>query len=154
MTYEELLLENDDLIIEELDLSEVDNLKGIYIDGMIAIHNGISSSMEKACILAEELGHHYTSNGNILDQSNVENRKQERHARLWAYHCMLNLDRLIEAANYGCHTLYETADFLGVTEDFLTDAIEAYRNQYGIGVMLDHYWIQFVPNLRVFKYHS
>ena len=40
---------------------------------------------EKACVLAEELGHHYTTVGNILDQSDVGNRKQELKARLWAY---------------------------------------------------------------------
>ena len=36
---------------------------------------------EKTCILAEELGHYYTSSGNILDQSNINNRKQEKVAR-------------------------------------------------------------------------
>lgn len=153
LTYEELLLKHDDLIIEELDLSEIPDLKGLYVDGMIAIHNRLSTTTEKACILAEELGHHYTSSGNILDQSHVENRKQERHARLWAYHCMMGLERLIEAAEHGCRTLYDTAEFLDVTEEFLAEAIAAYRSKYGIGVMFKNHWIQFIPNLRVYEYH-
>lgn len=152
MTYEELLLKHDDLSIEELDLSEISGLKGLYMDGMIAIHNQLSTT-EKACILAEELGHHYTSSGNILDQSRVENRKQELHARLWAYRCMLGLERLIEAAEHGCCTLYDSAAFLDVTEEFLTEAINAYRSKYGVGVMLGNHWIQFIPNLRIYEYH-
>ena len=30
---------------------------------------------EKACVLAEELGHHYTTIGDIIDQKESENRK-------------------------------------------------------------------------------
>ena len=40
---------------------------------------------KKACVLAEELGHHYTSVGNIIDMEYIGNQKQERQARLWAY---------------------------------------------------------------------
>lgn len=60
-----------------------DSLKGIYIDGNIAINTSIRNRTEKTCVLAEELGHHYTSIGNILDMNDVRNRKQERQARLW-----------------------------------------------------------------------
>ena len=39
--------------------------------------------MEKASVLAEELGHYYTTVGNILDQEDAGNRKQEHKARTW-----------------------------------------------------------------------
>ena len=42
------------------------NLKGLYVDQNIALSDQLETSAEKACILAEELGHHYTSVGNIL----------------------------------------------------------------------------------------
>jgi len=45
------------------------NLKGLYVDQNIALSDQLETSAEKACILAEELGHHYTSVGNILDIS-------------------------------------------------------------------------------------
>ena len=51
----------------------------------VAIRQDLSTSVEKACVLAEELGHHYTTYGNILDQSDTSNRKQELRARAWAY---------------------------------------------------------------------
>ena len=37
------------------------NLKGLYVDQNIALSDQLETSAEKACILAEELGHHYTS---------------------------------------------------------------------------------------------
>ena len=39
------------------------NLKGLYVDQNIALSDQLETSAEKACILAEELGHHYTSTG-------------------------------------------------------------------------------------------
>lgn len=57
----------------------------------IAIRQDIETTTEKSCILAEELGHHYTTVGCILDQTNSQNRKQERQARLWAYNKQIGL---------------------------------------------------------------
>lgn len=48
---------------------ETDRIKGLYCDGTIAISTDMKTDAEKACALAEELGHHYTTYGNILDQS-------------------------------------------------------------------------------------
>lgn len=96
MTYEEMQILHDDLNIVEMDLSEVSGLKGLYVNGRIAI-NVKMSDIEKACVLAEELGHHYTTYGNILDQSDTSNRKQELRARAWAYNKQIGLLGLIRA---------------------------------------------------------
>ena len=66
-----------------------ETLKGIYIDGNVAINTSVNDNVEKACVLAEELGHHYTSVGDIIDMENAQNRKQERQARLWAYNKLI-----------------------------------------------------------------
>lgn len=100
---------------------------------------------QKACVLAEELGHYYTTTGDILDQTDVSNRKQEQIARLWAYERMITLDKLIGAKKAGCHNRYEIANFLDITEDFLQDAIERYHAKYGIGIQKEHYIILFEP---------
>lgn len=152
MNYEELLMKYEDVFVEELDLSAVPGLKGLYLDGMIAIDSRLSTDAEKSCILAEELGHHFTSSGMILDQTQIVNRKQEQRARLWAYDCLTGLDDILAAAQRGCSNLYETAVFLGVTENFLTDALCTWRRKYGIGVMHRSYWIQFIPNLCIYAY--
>ena len=144
MNYEELQLQNSTLHIKEMCLSDVNGLKGFYVDGNIAIKHDMTNT-EKACVLAEELGHHYTTVGNILDQSKAENRKQERRARLWAYRKMFDLVDLVSAYKYGCRNRYEVAEYLGVTEQFLEDALHTYKEKYGLYTKIDRYMICFEP---------
>ena len=120
------------------------NIKGLYCDGTVAIKKDISTT-EKACVLAEELGHHYTTVGNILDQSDVSNRKQERRARLWAYRRAFDLIDLISAYKYGCRNRYELAEYLEVTEQFLQDALDTYKEKYGLCTKVDKYVVFFEP---------
>lgn len=75
MTYEKLQIHHKNAPVVEMDLSQVDGLKGLYYNGRIAIKENMSE-IEKACILAEELGHHYTTAGNILDRFSVSNRNR------------------------------------------------------------------------------
>lgn len=150
MTYEEMQILHDDLNIVEMDLSEVSGLKGLYVNGHIAI-NAKMSDIEKACVLAEELGHYYTTVGNILDMSVVSNRKQERQARLWAYNKQIGLTGLIRAYEAGCTNRYETAAYLEVTEEFLEECIQCYQDKYGECKIVDNYTIYFIPHLAVFK---
>ena len=63
------------------------------------------TTTEKACVLAEELGRHYTTVGNILDQSDPGNRKQELLARLMAYDKMIGLIGIVRAYQHRCRTL-------------------------------------------------
>ena len=117
----------------------------------IAIRKDIETSTEKACVLAEELGHHYTSVGNILDLSVAQNRKQERQARLWAYNKQIGLRGLIKAYEHGCKNRHDTAEFLEVTEEFLEGTICEYREKYGIATTVDNYIIFFHPQLAICK---
>ena len=144
MTYERLQLEHDCVHIAEMDLSDVSGLKGLYYNGCIAIEQGLSSN-EKSCILAEELGHHYTTVGNILDQSSVSNRKQELRARMWAYNKLIGLMGIIKSYEHGCQSYHEMAEYLDVTEEFLRDALEKYHQKYGVCTTVDNYIIYFEP---------
>ena len=109
------------------------------------------NTTEKTCVLAEELGHHYTTVGNILDMESIQNRKQERQARLHGYNRLIGLAGLIEAYEHGCQNRYEIAEFLEVTDEFLEDCINCYRDKYGIGTTVDNYYIAFIPHLMVGK---
>ena len=126
-------------------------IKGLYCNGTIALKDTIETTTEKSCVLAEELGHYYTSVGNILDQNKTENRKQEQRARAWAYDKMIGLGGLIKAYENRCGSLHETAEFLNVTEEFLNEALEYYRNKYGICTAIDNYVIYFEPTLGIGK---
>ncbi|MDF2858354.1 MAG: phage protein [Neobacillus sp.] len=150
MTYEELLLQHEYLTILETDLSHIVGLKGLYVDECIAIEKKLSYT-EKACILAEEIGHHFTSSEDILDQSKTVNRKQEKKARMWAYNIQIGLVGIINAYNAGCSNLFEIAEYLDVTEDFLSDALESFRKKFGVCTVSDNYIIYFEPSLGVMK---
>lgn len=130
---------------------ESNNIKGLYCDGVIAIREDMTIP-EKTCALAEELGHHETSVGNILDMTSAVNRKQERQARLWAYNKQIGLIGLVRAFEHGCQNRFEIAEYLEVTEEFLEECIECYRNKYGICKQVDNYVVYFIPQLSVMKF--
>lgn len=154
MTEYELLLEEADKedvrIIENFDMAGT-RLKGLYCDSVIAINNKLKTSTEKACVLAEELGHHYTAVGDILDQSSAANRKQELRGRLVAYNRLVGLRGIIDAYNHHCQGLYEAAEYLGVTEEFLNDTLTYYKNKYGMCATVDNYAIIFEPSIAVLE---
>ena len=150
LNYELLLKESDSagLIVKEKPLKYNDGrIKG----RRVAIRKDLKTTTEKGCILAEELGHYHTSTGNILDQNNVLNRKQELRARAWAYDKMIGLNGIISAYKNGCRTKYDIAQFLDVTEDFLSDALKHYRSKFGTYTKIDNYIIYFEPTLGVFE---
>ena len=150
MNYEALLDEaqQDGLIVKEKPLKYNNGrIKG----KRIAIRKDIETSTEKACVLAEELGHHHTSVGNIIDMENASNRKQERQARIWGYNKLIGLNGIISTFEAGCQSVHEAAEFLEVTEEYLLDAIEYYRDKYGICTEIKEYIIYFIPQLAVLK---
>lgn len=148
--YEELLNESEaaGLTVKECQLRHSD---GITVGKKIGIRSG-QTSTEKACILAEEMAHAEYTVGNILDQSDVSNRKQELLARAKAYDRLIGISGLIAAHQHGCQSQYEAAEFLEVTEEFLKEAVECYRKKYGPGVMRGKYMVMFEPTLAVIEF--
>ena len=124
-------------------------IDGLYCDGTIAIRKDIETSAEKACVLAEELGHYYTSHGNIINMNDVKSRKQEHQAREWGFNNRIGLLGIIRAFEHGCRNRYETAEYLEVTEEYLEEALKCYRSKYGVYKVVDNYAISFIPNLAV-----
>lgn len=148
MSYEELLDEADaaGLIVKEKPLLNNDGrLKG----KKIAIRQDIPTLAKKADVLAEEMGHYYTSVGQIVEQDTVDSIKQERAARLWGYNKRIGLIGIINAFKAHCETLYDIAEYLDVSEEALEEAIDCYRQIYGTGTMVDNYMIQFEPCLQI-----
>lgn len=126
-----------------------DRIKGLYCDGVIGINKDIDTRTEESCILAEELGHHYTTVGNIIHPDVNGNTKQEKKARLWAYNKKIGLSGIVSSYKHGCRNLFEMAEHLDVTETFLKDALTAYREKYGIYTTFNNYIIYFEPSLTV-----
>lgn len=148
MTYEELLEEcsNEGLEIFERDMIN----KGLYCDGVVAI-NKKSTNAEKKCILSEEIGHYKTSIGNILDQTKLENIKQENIARAWGYKKLMPLTNIIKAYKYGCKNKSEIAEYLDITEEYFLETLEYYKLRFGLFCHIDNmFTITFEP-LGVYK---
>lgn len=145
MTYESLLLEADQLGVYTVEMDMKGALKGLYADNVICINQNIKSSTEKATILAEEIGHHLTSVGDILDQRKVGSRKQERRARAWAYVKLVPLSKIVQAYENGARTRYDLAEYLNVTDSFLGEAIKHHLEKYGTQTTYKNYIIRLNP---------
>ncbi|MEQ6353979.1 ImmA/IrrE family metallo-endopeptidase [Lysinibacillus sp. M3] len=143
-SYDTLLEECDDLEIEVYEMNNMKS-KGLYGDNVIWINKSLPSVIEKCCVLAEEIGHHHTTTGDILDLSSVENRKQELKARAWAYERLIPFSKIILAHNLHITNRYELADFLNVTEEFLDAALVWYKRKYGLFISIDNFTICFEP---------
>lgn len=153
MTNYEILLQeaqNNNVLVKEKIFKKAKG-NGFIKGNKILINAKLENEKEKSCTLAEELGHYHTTVGNILDQSVVSNRKQEFKARTWAYNKQIGLTGIINAYKAKCQNLFEMAEFLDVTEEFLLDALDIYRSKYGICVQLDNYVIYFIPNLWIME---
>ena len=137
-------------VIEDYNFNNSKNIKGLYIDNTILLKDGLSNK-EKNCILAEELGHHYTTNGNIIDTKQIVNHKAEQKARRWAYDDRIGLRGLIKTYENNCKTKFEIAELLEVTEEFLDETLEYYSNKYGPFIQVDNYLISFIPNLNIIR---
>ena len=151
MNYEQLLTTADQagLTVKERPLQKHD---GLIRGNRIAIRKSINTLAEKSCVLAEELGHHYTTSGNILEQTtNIMNQKQEYRARLYGYNLRVGLIGIINAYEACCRNLHEMAEYLEVPEDYLTEVIDCYRSKYGQYVAVDNYMIYFIPQLAVMR---
>lgn len=150
MTYESLLIESEKekLIVKE---KSIKGNNGRIKRNRIAIRKDIETTVEKACVLAEELGHHYTTAGDILDQTDDWNHKQEQQARTWAYNKMVGLMGIVNAYKASCRNAYEMAEYLEVTEEFLYNTLERYREKYGEYTIVDNYTIYFEPYLAVLE---
>lgn len=149
MTYTDLLMEADKqhLITKEKPLrGNCGRIKG----NRIAIKKDLNDA-EKKCTLAEELGHYHTTVGDIMDESSTSNRKQELRARLWGYNKLIGLHGIVSCYKEGCQTAYDMAEHLGVTEEFLLEALQCYRSKYGIYTRFDNYVIYFEPTLSVLE---
>lgn len=150
MNYEDLLNKVTEEKINLIKYPFKGNAKGFYCDGCIALNSKIKTEKERKCILAEELGHYYTSHGSILDKS-VNSIKQEHRARRWASERLITLSNLIDAFKLGIKGKSNLADYFYVTEEFLDSTISFYRKKYGTHHIVKNHIIFFEPNLSIVK---
>ncbi|WP_312907296.1 ImmA/IrrE family metallo-endopeptidase [Tissierella praeacuta] len=144
MTYEGLVIEAEKhgLIVKEKPLKAY---KGRIKGKRIAIKKDLPNNTEKKCTLAEELGHYHTTVGNILDQSDINNRKQERLARAWGYRNLVGIMDLVNAYKSGVRNRFELAEYLDVTEEYIEEVLKYYSQKHGQFFVIDNYAVYFDP---------
>ena len=145
LTYEDLLIESSSINVDVKEKKFNSKAKGLCFNNQIAINANIKTSREKKCILAEELGHYHTTCGDIINQNDIRNRKQELIARRWAYRKLVGIPSLIQAYKDNIHGKHELAEYLNVTEEFIEESIEYYKKRYGLFYSTDEYIIYFEP---------
>lgn len=138
--YERMLCAAGEADIKVVEETLYPSLKGLCVGNVIAIQKDMTEQ-EKACILAEELGHHKLTVGNIIDQTNMNNRKQEKKARNWGFDRLFRLDDVLTAHLNGCRNMAEVADYLGLTTEYLNEALLSYRARHGIVHIIGDYKI-------------
>lgn len=121
------------------------NAKGLCNGHVIGINSKIETQAEKNCILAEELGHVLTTFGDIIDQNDISNIKQELKARAWGYNTLIKPENLYFAHKEGVRNRFELAEYLCVTEEYLIEAIEHFKSKHGLFYEGDGYMICFEP---------
>jgi len=119
-------------------------MKGLYGDGVVWINSDIPY-VSKGCALAEEIGHHKTSIGDILDKTCIDSRRQEQRARRFGHGLIIPLERFIYAGQARVEGRHDVAEWLGVTEEFLQESIDFYQQKYGIYAITRDYLIHFDP---------
>ena len=128
--YEKLIAdyEAEDIRIFEMEFKAQSN--GYCKGKDIIIRNSLDTTT-KHCVLAEELGHYYTTTGEIYRQDTVTYIKEELKGRRWAYERAVPFQRLLDIVKTGYECVYEIAEFFNVTEQFLIDAILYYQSKFG-----------------------
>ncbi|MCI6692685.1 MAG: ImmA/IrrE family metallo-endopeptidase [Clostridium sp.] len=143
MNYENLLIEADKLgvIVKEFKLRTVD---GKCYGNRIAINSSLTQE-EKACVLAEELSHYLFTVGDITDQTNPSNRKQELIARRKSYEKRVTPEDIINSILSGVDAIYDLAEKLDVTEEILIECINHYKRKYGVYYVGKTHLLTFEP---------
>lgn len=109
---------------------------------------------DKEVILREEFMHFLTSVGVIVNQKQLDHRKQELLARRLAYKSAISMDDLIRCYDLGLQTTYEVASELELPEDFVKNAIEYFKTQISNGDTYKGYQIHIGSTISFTKVHG
>lgn len=123
------IIEKENVIFEETDI-QYENSKGIYINipempPTIGISKTIvNDSCKYLSIVAEEVGHHFTSVGNLTIRSKnysekLLKNKKENKAKLWAANFLISDEDFVQALHKCVSTPCDMCECFNVTNEIL-----------------------------------
>jgi Zn-dependent peptidase ImmA (M78 family) len=112
-----------------------ENIRGLYfkdegIDPVIGINKKIISDQNLfTCVLAEELGHHFTTVGDCAAEyysysDRLIVNKKETLALKWATELLMPIGEIVQAVKDKVIDFHDIASYLQVTEQFLLKRLE------------------------------
>ena len=130
------LIKSENILLEEWSYLNINH--GIYLSlpGIISTHViGIAPSLalnnhkKYKSLLSEELGHHFTTNRNLIKNSKnyyekTSNSKQEYKARRWSANYLISDNEFLNALNNCIVSLYDMSEYFDVTEETIKYKIE------------------------------
>jgi Zn-dependent peptidase ImmA (M78 family) len=134
------LAEQENIIVEQFPFSYP--LMGIYLHEsdkvpIIGLSTFISSNAVRRCIMAEELGHHFTSAGisipgkyefySFIERTEIS--KTEYKALKWAANYLMPEHDLLNVIRSGLYEKWELADHFNVTEEFVAFRLKLFESQ-------------------------
>lgn len=146
--YEELL---DDFYKEvpvlEMDLSEHED-KAFYYRNAIFIDRSLTTEKKREH-LYEEYAHYLYTVGDISNQDNPDNRKQENLARNRAMIMSISLEDIIASYNQGLREYWEVADYLGFSVRYVYKSVQEIKKAYGLTIDYKDYILKFVNDYTI-----
>lgn len=129
------IIEKENILYEETDLSKLKS-KGLYmkLEGykpMIFIDKRIINNANTyISILSEELGHYFTTHGDLVEESESNNDslikiKKENLAREWASNFLINNDEFVQALLDCINTKYDMCEYFNVNYEILDTKINS-----------------------------
>lgn len=114
---------------ESLPLKKVHALYVNLGDKVLIMLNRPETQAEKACLLAEEIGHYKVCPCKTLRYGRQADVKIEARARRWGHERILSPEMIEYAYRVGARNRFEAAEYLGVTEEFLQEACDDYEDR-------------------------
>lgn len=129
------IIEKENIIYEEANLKNTHS-KGLYfkvndLPPVIAIEESIVKyTALYISILAEELGHHFTTHSNLLESSKdysekLCKNKKETIARKWAANYLISDTDFVQALLSCISNKYEMCEYFNITYDILENKINS-----------------------------
>lgn len=123
-----IIAQNEGILVQDFPLRIP--LKGIYIcengkPPLIGLSTYINTNIERRCIMAEELGHHFTTAGNCIPcefynyNDRVTISRMEYKALKWAAYYLMPEHDFLDALKSGLCEMWELAEHFEVTEEFV-----------------------------------
>lgn len=123
------IIEKENIIFEESNI-QYGNMSGIYlnipnIDPVICISTSIINNRCKyLSVISEELGHHFTTVGNLTVKSQnysekLQKEKRENKAKLWASKFLISDEDFVQALHKCISNHCDMCDYFNVTSEIL-----------------------------------